>query len=243
MILALKMWHTGWAWLSDPNKTKPISLQCLRDGIDRVTLTIMSVEPSMALSIQHLSIGALSDINLTIDPAEIVCLSGESGAGKSRLLRAIADLEPHQGEVFLGQTSRANLPAHDWRHRVMLVPAESQWWADHVKDHFFKPMPDALKALGFSDEAMQWSVSRLSSGEKQRLAAVRAMSYAPKALLLDEPTANLDDDSTEQFERWILGEIKKQGMPVIWVAHDEAQMKRVGDRHFRIKGDHLEPAR
>lgn len=203
----------------------------------------MTLDKPQQLTIRHLAIGALSAIDLVIEAGEVVCLSGESGAGKSRLLRAIADLEPHEGEVFLGQTNRASISAHDWRARVMLVPAESQWWADHVKDHFSKPMPDALKALGFSDETMNWSVSRLSSGEKQRLAAVRALACQPKALLLDEPTANLDDDNTAQFERWILAEIKKHAMPVIWVAHDEAQMKRVGHRHFRIKGDHLEQAR
>lgn len=215
----------------------------MRDEVDRVKLTLMTIESYVALNIEGLSIGALSNISLEIKPGEIVCLSGESGAGKSRLLRAIADLEPHEGEVSLGDIDRSSLPAHEWRHQVMLVPAESQWWADHVGDHFCQPMPQALKALGFSDEAMQWSVARLSSGEKQRLAAARALSCQPKALLLDEPTANLDDDNTEQFERWILGEIKKHAMPVVWVAHDEAQMKRVGDRHFRIKGDHLEPAR
>lgn len=196
----------------------------------------------MALTIKALSIGALKDINLVVQPGEIVCLSGESGSGKSRFLRAIADLEPHEGEVSLGERNRADFLAHDWRHRVMLVPAESQWWADTAGAHFCKPMPQALAALGFAEEAMDWSVARLSSGEKQRLAAARALSCGPEALLLDEPTANLDDENTEQFERWISQEIAAAAMPVIWVAHDEAQMKRVGNRHFRIKGDHLEPA-
>lgn len=196
----------------------------------------------MALTIKALSIGALQDINLRVEPGEIVCLSGESGSGKSRFLRAIADLEPHEGEVYLGERNRVDFPAHDWRHRVMLVPAESQWWADTAGEHFCKPMPKAMAALGFDDEAMDWSVARLSSGEKQRLAAVRALSCGPEALLLDEPTANLDDENTEQFERWVAQEIAASVMPVIWVAHDEAQMKRVGNRHFRIKGDHLEPA-
>lgn len=202
----------------------------------------MTRDIPMALSIKALSIGALKDIHLVIQPGEIVCLSGESGSGKSRFLRAVADLEPHEGEVYLGETNRCDFPAHEWRQRVMLVPAESQWWADTVKEHFFKAMPQALRSLGFSEAAMDWSVARLSSGEKQRLAAARALSCAPEALLLDEPTANLDDENTEQFERWISQEIATAAMPVIWVAHDEAQMKRVGNRHFRIKRDHLEPA-
>ena len=195
------------------------------------------------LRIEHLSIGALKDINLSIAPGEIVCLSGDSGSGKSRLLRAVADLEPHEGNVFLGDVNRCEFPAHQWRQKVMLVPAESQWWGDLVREHFCHPVPEALSALGFEPEAMDWAVARLSSGEKQRLAAARALSCQPEALLLDEPTANLDDDNTHQYENWIRRLIEAEKRPVLWVAHDEAQMKRVGDRHFRIKNDHLEAAR
>ena len=201
----------------------------------------MKVESS-PLIIQSLSIGELKDVSLTIAPGEVVCLSGESGSGKSRLLRAIADLEPHEGEVSLGEINRLSWPAHEWRQRVMLVPAESQWWADTVGEHFCDPSLDALTALGFPEESLGWQISRLSSGEKQRLAAFRALSCAPSALLLDEPTANLDDDNTRVFESWIMHEIKAAKMPVLWVAHDEAQIKRVGHRHFRIKGDRLEAA-
>ena len=193
-----------------------------------------------SLKIQGLSVGALRPIDLTVAPGEVVCLSGESGSGKSRFLRAVADLEPHEGQVSLGEMDRASIPAHQWREQVMLVPAESQWWADHVGDHFCGPMPEALAALGFPDDVGTWQVARLSSGEKQRLAAVRALSCQPKALLLDEPTANLDDHSIKLFEQWILGVIHAKNMPVLWVAHDEAQMSRVGQRHFRIHGDHWE---
>ena len=201
----------------------------------------MSVRTPQPLILNELSIGTLKNINLTIQPGEVVCLSGESGSGKSRLLRAVADLEPHDGEVLLGETNRNDWSAHEWRHQVMLIPAESHWWADTVKEHFCQPLPKALDALGFSNDAMGWSVARLSSGEKQRLAAARALACEPHALLLDEPTANLDDENTEKFERWILAEIKMHAMPVLWMAHDEAQMKRVGVRHFKIDGDHLEP--
>ncbi len=200
----------------------------------------MTSDTSPSLKIQSLSVGALRPIDLTVAPGEVVCLSGESGSGKSRFLRAVADLEPHEGKVSLGDLDRASMPAHQWREQVMLVPAESQWWADRVGEHFCGPMPEALSALGFSDDVTSWEVARLSSGEKQRLAAIRALSCQPKALLLDEPTANLDDHSIQLFEQWILGVIQTKKMPVLWVAHDEAQMARVGQRHFRIQGDHWE---
>lgn len=195
-----------------------------------------------SLVIKALSIGELKDVELTISPGEIVCLSGESGSGKSRLLRAIADLEVHQGQVRLGERDRESMAAHDWRRWVMLVPAESQWWGDTVGEHVCHIKEEDLTALGFSRAVLGWQVSRLSSGEKQRLAAIRALSCQPKALLLDEPTANLDDDNTAKFEAWVLKKAQEQQMPILWVAHDEAQIKRVGHRHFKIRGDHLEVA-
>lgn len=196
-----------------------------------------------SLVIKALSIGELKDVDLTISPGEIVCLSGESGSGKSRLLRAIADLEVHQGQVCLGECARESMAAHDWRRWVMLVPAESQWWGDTVGEHVCHIKEEDLEALGFSRAVLGWQVSRLSSGEKQRLAAIRALSCQPKALLLDEPTANLDDDNTAKFEAWVLKKAQEQQMPILWVAHDEAQIQRVGHRHFKIRGDHLEVAK
>ena len=192
------------------------------------------------LRIQGLSIGALKDVSLDVGPGEIVCLSGESGSGKTRLLRAIADLEPHEGEVRLGEERRSEMAAHCWRGRVMLVPAESSWWADRVIDHFMDPAPESLAAFGFDESALEWEVGRLSSGEKQRLAVLRALSHEPRALLLDEPTANLDAETARAVEDWLCEHVREHRIPVIWVAHDRAQIERVADRHFTIRGEQLE---
>lgn len=191
------------------------------------------------LHLNRVAIGALEDINLTLAPGEIVCLSGASGAGKSRLLRAIADLEPHSGEIRLGEQEQSSTPGHQWRRAVMMVPAESAWWFDTVGEHLNKPMPKALRTLGFSEETSNWPVARLSSGEKQRLALVRALSREPQVLLLDEPTANLDDETTRRVEDWLLSHIREGQRPVLWVAHREDQIRRVARRHFRIEGSQL----
>lgn len=193
-----------------------------------------------ALQLERVSIGALVDIDLVVAAGEIVCLSGPSGSGKSRLLRAVADLEPHEGRVRLGEREQPAVPAHVWRRSVMLVPAESQWWHERVGEHFARPMPEALAELGFEPGVADWSVSRLSSGEKQRLALIRALSFDPDALLLDEPTANLDADSAERVEAWLKRLVVDRRMPALWVAHDRAQIERVGARHFRIAGERLE---
>ncbi|WP_108445323.1 ABC transporter ATP-binding protein [Halomonas denitrificans] len=195
-----------------------------------------------ALRLDRLSVGDLAPVSLTLAPGEILCLSGTSGSGKSRLLRAVADLEPHGGEAWLGETAQSSLAGHAWRARVMLVPAESQWWADTVGEHLPEARRDDLEALGFSPEVCDWQVARLSSGEKQRLALLRALSREPAALLLDEPTANLDDATARRVEAWLCARIRARGWPVIWVAHDPAQIARVADRHRRIVEGRLEEA-
>lgn len=131
---------------------------------------------------------------------------------------------------------------HAWRAAVMMVPAESQWWADSVGEHFPSGHPDGLAALGFGPEVMAWQVSRLSSGEKQRLALLRAVAHQPRALLLDEPTANLDAETTARVEGWLTELACARRWPVLWVAHDMAQIARVADRHLRIVGSALEVA-
>ena len=192
------------------------------------------------LVLRDFSVGALRGVSLAVEPGEIVCISGESGSGKSRLLRAIADLEPHAGQAEVGADRRAAVAAHCWRGWVMLVPAESSWWGETVIEHFLEPVPGSLAAFGLKDEALDWQVSRLSSREKQRLAVLRALSHEPRALLLDEPTANLDPELAREVEAWLRDYVRREHIPVVWVAHDRAQIERVADRHFVIRGAGLE---
>lgn len=201
------------------------------------------MSPTESLRLAGVGIGALNNIDLEVLPGEIVCLSGASGSGKSRLLRAVADLEPHEGEVWLGDQAQAQVPGHAWRRRVMLVPAESHWWAETVKQHFAdEPADVELQALGFTRETLSWQVGRLSTGEKQRLGLLRAVSREPQVLLLDEPTANLDDATSACVEAWLSERIRSRGWPTLWVAHDRRQISRVASRHWRIVSGRLEEA-
>lgn len=197
---------------------------------------------NQTLILNGLATGELDAIDLTVPPGGIVCLSGPSGSGKSRLLRAVADLDPHDGEVRLDGTPAHTLKADEWRRRVMLVPAESRWWHDTVGEHCGAARESDLTALGFDPDVHQWPVSRLSSGEKQRLALYRALSLDPEVLLLDEPTANLDEATRDRVEQWLVNRIHEQRLPTLWATHDPSQIARVSDNHYRINGRRLEEA-
>jgi ABC-type iron transport system FetAB ATPase subunit len=172
--------------------------------------------------------------SLSIAPGECVSLRGDSGSGKSLLLRAIADLDPHEGQVLLDDMPATQFTAPQWRKQVALLPAESQWWQDEVGAHFQTEECSWFEPLGFGTETMRWQVSRLSSGEKQRLALARILMNKPRVLLLDEPTASLDADNVITVERLIEEYRRNTGAAVLWVSHDTQQAARVGNRHMQL---------
>jgi ABC-type iron transport system FetAB ATPase subunit len=171
---------------------------------------------------------------MEVGPGECVCISGASGTGKTLLLRAVADLDPHEGMVYLDNTESTGFSAPQWRSQVGLLPAESAWWHDRVGEHFNGIADSALEDLGFKPDVLRRRVSRLSTGERQRLALLRLLALRPKALLLDEPTASLDGANVRRAERLISAYRRQNRAPVIWVSHDARQIKRVGDRHLRL---------
>jgi len=176
--------------------------------------------------IVNLSVHTLKNIHLTVTPGQCVGLSGPSGCGKSLLLRALADLDPHTGGISLEGVGADQFQPPQWRRLVGLLPAESSWWHDTVGLHF-SAVPDAwLEALGFDTGVMNWKISHLSSGERQRLALLRLLAGQPKVLLLDEPTANLDRLNIQRVET-LLGRYRQSRAPmIIWVSHDLDQLQR-----------------
>lgn len=183
-------------------------------------------------------------LSFSVERGECLGLSGESGSGKSLLLRAMADLDPHEGGVSLDGVAAGDVSGPEWRKRVGMLPAESRWWSDRVRPHF----PDGFggevfRELGFEGEGvLDWEVRRLSVGERQRLALARLLSREPEALLLDEPTANLDAKSGGLVEAVVAAYRESRDAPVVWVAHDEGQLGRVAGRRSRLVEKKLEAA-
>jgi len=186
------------------------------------------------LRLEQFSPLILDPLDLVIDEGETVTLSGPSGSGKSQLLRAIADLDPHNGSAWLGATAADEIPAPQWRRKVGYLPAESSWWEELAGQHFSET--PQLDALGLAQTTLHSPVAHLSSGERQRLAVLRTLQQQPQILLLDEPTANLDPYHTLLVEEWILKYQQQSSAPILWVTHDPEQRQRIGMRHLEIHG-------
>lgn len=192
------------------------------------------------LCIEQLQCYHIGPIDIDVAAGQCVSFSGPSGAGKSILLKAIIDLIPNTGEVSFDSQQRGQMRASKWRKQVGLLPAESFWWCDRVGQHFpplNEQQLDWFAELGFDQQVLDWDVSRCSTGERQRLALLRLLCHGPKALLLDEPTANLDKTNGQKVEQIIKDYRQQQQSPVIWVSHDQAQIKRVASQHYLLEQD------
>lgn len=190
------------------------------------------------LQLNNFKVLKLKPFNLKLEGV-LMCLSGASGEGKSLLLRAIADLIVHEGEAYLNEKKCSETNPVLWRKWVGFLPAESAWWMDKVGDHFSEESHEYFERLNLPIECLNWEISRCSTGEKQRLAIVRLLMQQPKVLLLDEPTASLDAESVIRVETVIKNYVKKFHVPIIWVSHDQQQIKRLADREFKIENNEI----
>ncbi|MBF0588066.1 MAG: ATP-binding cassette domain-containing protein [Magnetococcales bacterium] len=180
-------------------------------------------------------------LTFQVEAGACVTLQGPSGCGKSLLLRALVDLDPNEGEVWLGERARNTTPPTEWRRALGYLAPESRWWLDRVGEHFShqgETISALFTELGLPTEALDWQVARLSSGERQRCALARMLAVEPCGLLLDEPTANLDPASTQLVERLVMAYIKHHNAPLLWVSHDPEQVQRLAGRalHFNAEG-------
>ena len=178
-------------------------------------------EPGFAARYQPVSFDLASSRMLT--------LYGPSGVGKSLFLRALADLTPHQGEVWLEGQAQSATPPATWRRAVAYVPAEPAWWADTPLAHFERPPPAPwLTALSLSPALLESPIERLSTGERQRLAVLRALALHPRVLLLDEPTANLDATNAAALRHLIQTYVHEHAAACVWVSHDAEERRAIG---------------
>jgi len=179
-------------------------------------------------------------IALRVEAGECIAIQGRSGSGKSVLLRMIADLDPHAGHAALDGRACSEMRAPAWRKCVTYVAADSGWWAEEIGEHFTHPQQARalLPQVGLPEEALEWPVSRLSTGERQRVALLRALTPHNRVLLLDEPTSGLDTESRAQVEALLRARMQ-DGCSVVMVTHDPEQARRLAHRRFTMDAGQL----
>jgi len=183
----------------------------------------------------------LRALDLDLADGQCAWISGVSGSGKTVFLRAIADLDPNDGDLTLDGRERDHFAAPDWRRQVTYVSAEPVWWADSAGAHFSDHVRAAelMVEIGLAADMLSAEIARLSTGERQRLALVRALIQGPRVILLDEPTSALDEKAVDAVES-LLKKYQADGLSVILVTHDPEQGRRLADGCFEMRNGILE---
>lgn len=196
----------------------------------------------------------LRGVELDVAGGTSAFLLGPSGCGKSTLLRCVAGLAPgytgtiqldgqpldakppHQRGIGLMFQEPALFPHLDvgqnvafglryrpdlqggWMGRRARERAEARHWLDLV---------------GLADRA-EAQVDELSGGQRQRVALARTLAAKPRAVLLDEPLAALDKELRDELGLKVKSLLAEQGVPALWVTHDEEEARRLGDAVYRL---------
>lgn len=189
----------------------------------------------MGLRAEGIAAGAIGPLDLSVGGGEGLALTGPSGTGKSTVLRMLADLIPHRGEVWLHEQAQSQTPATEWRRLVGYVPAESAWWANRVRDHFPGAANGAdMERLDLNPKLLDTAPDDLSTGERQRFALLRALAREPKVLLLDEPTSALDPENTARVEL-LVSDWRDRGGILVLVSHDGGQVERLAAHRLPLR--------
>ncbi len=199
----------------------------------------------------------LRDVNLTLYPGEIVALVGPSGSGKSTLLHIAGLLDlPDQGDVFIGGKRCAKL---DEAARTMLrrTAVGFVYQFHHLLPEFsavenvalpqriagvnpgvaIDVASDLLSRLGLKDR-LHHRPGELSGGEQQRVAICRAVANNPRVLLADEPTGNLDPETSERVFGELMSLARTQKVAGLIATHNMDLAKRM-DRAVTMDGGQL----
>jgi ABC-type iron transport system FetAB ATPase subunit len=194
------------------------------------------------LQVRQLQSPLAGPYSFELAAGQCITISGPSGSGKSLLLRMLCDLDPNTGEILLDGAPRSSINPPAWRAQVLYQPAEPAWWLPTAGAHFrpgqIPRMQELLPQLNLSPQLLEHEVSRLSTGERQRMALIRSLACNPKVLLLDEPTAALDPESVAATEALLHQEVAN-GLSLILVTHSEAQAQTLGHRHMTLRDRQL----
>jgi lipoprotein-releasing system ATP-binding protein len=204
----------------------------------------------------HKSFGTLEvlkGVDLTVEKGEIVSIIGKSGAGKTTLLQIIGTLDkPNAGKVVidgvdvfaLNETALADfrnrhigfifqfhqlLPEFNALENVMMPALIARVPEKEAEKRAMQLLTD----LGMA-ERLTHKPNQLSGGEKQRVAAARAMMMSPDVILADEPSGSLDESNKKELHKLLLQMREQYGQTIIIVTHDK-ELAEISDRVIEMK--------
>ena len=193
--------------------------------------------------VQRDAVRALDGFSAWVPGRGVTALFGPSGSGKSTVLRLCNRLEvPTAGRVSFDGQDVAELDPLRLRRQVGMVFQRPTPFPGTVRDNLLAAHPRASEAeleRALAGAALDGSwldrdATALSGGEAQRVCVARTLVTRPQVLLLDEPTSALDEAAAITFEHTVL-DLARDGIAVLWVSHDQSQVRRVADRVLRIE--------
>jgi tungstate transport system ATP-binding protein len=202
----------------------------------------------------------LDGLSLSLHGGHCTLLCGDNGAGKSTLLRVIAGLQrPDDACIDVSGGSGADAAGIDWRRarrtllqRVVYLHQSPYMFDRSVARNLAYALPRGLNRRDRNarvTQALEWAglsairdnpARHLSGGERQRVALARAWLRRPQALLLDEPTANLDRAARERTGT-LLQELKREGIALLIASHDPYHFGSLVDNALQLSDGRLKP--
>lgn len=196
------------------------------------------------------SLNVLNDVSLKAYEGEILCIRGESGAGKTTLIRCICNLETYDsGEIIIDSQNKENFsqekvglvfqsfnlfPHMNIMDNLTVSPITQKLMS---KEEAEKKAMELLTKLGIETKLKNYPFE-LSGGQKQRVAIARACMLNPKVLCFDEPTSALDSKTTQGIVG-ILKNLASEGMCIVIISHDNEFCDMVSDRQLLMESGKL----
>ena len=195
------------------------------------------------LSIKFNDTKILENINFNVENGEIITLLGQSGCGKTTILRAIAGLQrEHTGNIYIGDICVSSKDLYVQDREVGYIFQDYALFPHlNVEENIAfaldklsrkdrnKRVNELLEQFDITPHKSK-QIHQLSGGQQQRVAIARAMANKPKILLLDEPFANLDSQLRYKTKMWLKNLIKKYNLSAILVTHDKKEALSISDK-------------
>jgi len=224
---------------------------------DAPVLSIRGLERTYVTGVGTLPV--LKGVDLDVRPGEVVGLIGPSGSGKSSLLHAAGLLEhPDAGRIVIGGVDCSDLSERE-RTRVRLAELGFVYQFHHLLPEFTaldnvalpiriagaskaearRRAEELLAMLGLG-ERLEHQPGQLSGGEQQRVAIARALANRPRLVLADEPTGNLDPETSKTVFAALHDLVRHQGVAALVATHN-MELTREMERVFALKDGRLQP--